>query len=319
VCSDTFRVTHDDTAAADETLAARYARLNHEFYTADPADYFHVRWLALVLLAGRAGGAIELFKDGVTYGNVVARIDDASIDPDGIRDYVTIESQVLMHQASETLIRLFFAHAGRPECPWLEVARETNFALFKARVRTQLLECSTLELTAVTRDVFLSIKPSALGLSTTDVDVAVANVTGFLTTLARRWLDEAHAYNSLKHGLAVVPSATSLSFTAEGTNDARLMGEGPTMAYLESERDGTHREWKQTTRWLDVNEALALTQVARQMIDSLWQIGRARYDSGPKEVRLFVPVGINAQSFRTPGRLPAKSCSMSVGIADVVG
>jgi hypothetical protein len=313
-------VTHDDdTAAADETLALRYARLNREFYTADPADYFHVRWLMLVLLAGRAGAAIELFKDGVTYGNVVARIDDASIDPVGVRDYVTIESQVLLHQASETLIRLFFAHAGRPECPWLEVARETNFGAFKAGVSSQLLECSTLELTAMTRDVFLSVKPAALGLSTADVELAVANIAGFLTTLARRWLDEAHAYNSLKHGLAVVPSATSLSFMAEGTSDARIMGDGPTMAYLESERVGTHREWKQTTRWLDVNESLALTQVARQMIDSLWQTGRARYDSGPKEVKLFVPVGIDAQSFRTPGRLPAKSWTMSVGIADVVG
>jgi hypothetical protein len=98
-------------------------------------------------------------------------------------------------------------------------------------------------------------------------------------------------------------------------SDARVLGHGPSVDYLDAERTGPKRRtWKQTTRWIDVSETLALTEVARQMIESLWLLARNRYAGGPPPVKLFAPLDITPASFRSSNRGPAQQPTMPVGI-----
>ena len=66
----------DDHSAADEErgLDAKFDRLNRDFYTAEPADYFDIRLPSLMLLPERPDGVLTLSADGVTYGHLHARV-----------------------------------------------------------------------------------------------------------------------------------------------------------------------------------------------------------------------------------------------------
>lgn len=302
---------------------AIFDRLNRDFYRADPADYFHTRWLSLVLLAGRPDDVLALLRDGATHGHVHVRIEGSEIDVNGVRDHVTMDSQVLLHQASEALLRLYLAHAARPLCPWMEVAGETSFGRFKERVRKEILGG---DIRADVKFVFLGVQPPDGHPHDAEAwSGAADNLASFLRVLARRWLEEAHAYNALKHGLAVLPSSMRLQFIAEtGTlEEARVLGDGPSLDYLEcsawegNERDGSRREWKRTTTWIDVSESLAFTSVARSMIGSLWTIARARYTGTELAGDIFFPQNLTPSSLRSPDRAPGRSWSMKVGLDEV--
>ena len=79
---------------------------------------------------------------------------------------------------------------------------------------------------------------------------------------------------------------------------------------------GRRRSWKQTTRWIDETEALALATIARQMIESLWTLARARHGGGPAPTKIFMPSDLTPASFRSPNRGAALRWSASIGIED---
>ena len=271
-----------------------------------------------MLLAGRPDDVLGIFANGVGYGHVYAEISGGTPGAEGVRNFASIESQVLLHQVCETLIRLYFAHAGHPPCPWLEVAGERFFDRFKKRVRESLLDRPAASLHDDVAYVFLGGTASDTGLDEDQWRLAVGNLTTFLRVFARRWLDDSPAYNSLKHGLAVVPSAADLWFATElGSPDARKLGGGPSLAYLESELVAPkRRKWRMTTRWIDISESLALTQVARQMIDSLWGRAQVRYTDREESPRRFFPVDLTPDKLRTPDRLPGQKWTFDIGIEE---
>ena len=304
--------------ASVEGLAATYERLNADFYDADPDEYLHVRWLSLMLLAGRPDEALALLADGVQVGHIHASVTDGESDPEGVRDFATMESVVLLHQAAETLLRLYLAHVGRPSCPWIEVVAANQFPAFKDRVArevVQALDASDVD------DVFLGgTGTSFKSLSEEQRATSVQNLSSFLRVLARKWLEDANAYNSLKHGLAALPSAVSMSFAQEGESlaDARVLGAGPSLDFLEWVKvKARSRALRRTTMWIDVSENLALVDVSRQMIASLWVIARCRYADGPVPTGVFVPHDLTPSSLRSPNRQAARRWSMDVGVVEV--
>jgi hypothetical protein len=296
----------DDPAADDEpSLDSQLDRLNHDFYTADPSDYFEVRWLSLLLLAGRADDVLAMLADGTTYGHVHATLTDATTTPEGVRNFATVESQVLLHHASEALLRLYLAHAVRPPCPWLEVASERPHT-FKERVQSKLLDPPASSLRADVAWVFLGGSATETGMDEDHWSKAVNNLTRFLQTFARRWVDDARKYNSLKHGLAAVPSATKMAFYESDPSEAHVLGSGPSIAYLESEVTKRRATFTKTIEWIDVSESLALTNVAQSMIKSLWELARLRYTDAPRPAGVFAPANLWPDMLQTPDRSPAK-------------
>jgi hypothetical protein len=306
----------DPADTADEELRAKYDRLNAQFYTAEPGHYFRTRWLSLLLTAGRPAEVAALLQAGSTYEHFSAQANTQEITDAEMQSYVCMESEVLLHQASETLLRLFLAHWSSSGCPWLDVASERRPGEFKRRVEEEVIGQPMTTLQEAATFVFLGNiqRPTAVPPETWQQ--GIANLAAFLRTFAARWLEDARLYNSLKHGLSVVPGAAQLAFAEQpDMSDARSLGHGTSVDFLDWEVvPPKRRTWKQTTRWLDVSESLALIEVAHQMIEAMWGFGRARYTASPLPKRLLLPAGITPLSFRSPNRGSARHITVPLGI-----
>jgi hypothetical protein len=236
----------------------------------------------------------------VKHAGVTAKIgDDAEVDSASVVKYVSTESQVLLHHAAETVVRLFLAHRDTPPCPWLEMAGETIFWQFKDRVDREIVQHQrpgVLEAQAAL--AFLGRREAG---PAEDLDVwtdAAQNLAAFLRTVAERWLKEANVYNTMKHGLAVLPGNALFQLLDEDGKPLRL-GEGVSVEFLEPTRwEAGRRYWQLTTKWLDVQESLGLVEIACMMIDSLWSVARCRYVGSPAAGQVFFPAGLKPADFR---------------------
>jgi hypothetical protein len=284
--------------------------LNAQFYAADPAHYLRLRLMSLLVLVCRADDVAAAIRGGISYAGVTVvydmeEEDDSEGDEEFLRRYATAESQVLLHQTAEALIRLFLAHADTPDCPWLEVALRTDFARFKRDVEGWILAPGR---EALLRDAVARVFTGQQSIPTDagiEWDRGVENLVRFVRRFAEIWLTDAPLYNSLKHGLAVIPSAAMLLI------DSHVMGDGASLASLEYDwRPGDVRDWSLVTRWIDLQESLALIEVGQQMIGVLWSIARARYANGSTEVALYLPT-VEPKDLRSPAS-PARRFKMPV-------
>ena len=108
---------------ADDGLSElNYQTLNEDFYAGDPADYFMRRLTGLLLLKGKPEAIRALPAEGIETGGVLIQLqpgttpDARSEDDDAeSRDrFFTADAWLLLHHASETLLRLYLAHAKGP-------------------------------------------------------------------------------------------------------------------------------------------------------------------------------------------------------------
>jgi hypothetical protein len=120
-----------EAARGPESVGGELPALNEEFYAGDPADYFLRRLLGLLILKGKPEELRKMMAESVDAGGVrlelVRQADPGAQsekdDADGRDRFITADSWVLLHRASETLLRLYLAHAGDGPCPVLEIAR----------------------------------------------------------------------------------------------------------------------------------------------------------------------------------------------------
>lgn len=293
---------------------AQVDRFNDVFYSAEPADYLRTRWQMLLLVGARSDDLSRLFSEGLTFDGITIGPNDADESetdttvPDFDR-YLTTEVVLLHHHAAETLLRMYVAHAAKPQIPWIDLADRKAFGKFKELVR----------------DHFVTVLPSAseighvcLGSSTVPVDHdeaewanAVTGLGEFLRSAASTFLDDAPVYNSLKHGLGGTPSNVSMAL------GEHLIGHGPSVDYPEATKwENDVRTWSLTTRWIRRTEALGLTDVAIRMIDSIVRVGAAR--TGPPDLRpdglsdLFFPASLRPSDFRSSDVGPAHRMSWQV-------
>jgi hypothetical protein len=100
------------------------------FYTADPAEYIKMRIESLSLTAC----SDELLTPAFGSDRVIGNAHFGTMDPpaaEARQRYILMEAVTVAHHASETLLRLFFAHVEHEECPWLGMSASTGFSEFK--------------------------------------------------------------------------------------------------------------------------------------------------------------------------------------------
>jgi hypothetical protein len=282
-----------------DLTTTRYRQLNERFYAAEPADYLRTRLVSLLALAGRPDEVLDLLRSGLSHAGITAQIDDDSeIDQESLARYVSIESQVLLHHAAETLVRLYLAHRDDPPCPWLELSREKHFGSFKERVKAEIGRRRTAALADEVAWTFLGRREAERSEDSEAWSAAASNLALFLRTFAERWLAESATYNALKHGLAAVPGNASLLVADDGGR-GHPMADGASIELLAASPwvDGK-RVWSATTRWIDISECLALVEVASHMISSLWQIARVRYVGADAGDPLFFPAELRQTDLR---------------------
>jgi hypothetical protein len=268
--------------SADDGLAAEnYPRLNEQFYTANPQSYLERRWTNLLFTLGKGDELAEMAREGLEFDGIEVRWPD---DPEEVdkeklerQRFITAESEILLHHASETLLRLYLAHATREPCPWLELARENDFRAFKkkvARLRRGLAsgdEANTISWVFYGTDDRERFRPPPPDGQWED---GTENIARFLDYYAAVFLDPS-PYNAAKHGLALVAGEASFQI-----DDGDLISmDGPSIEYLAVKPDPESKrpQWAQETKWVDAKRAIAFIYVARSLIEVLWDVAKAHY------------------------------------------
>jgi hypothetical protein len=266
----------------DDLLASeQFPELNEAFYATRPWTYFRQRERVVALTAGAGEKLVAIGREGVTVGrlNYTLEADESrdARDAEDREQFVLAESEVLLHHAAETLLRLYLAHEGTPSCPWLSIARVRNPRQFKTMVEDRFLgDLSREERHRKLTEVFFGTSDRSGIDPCPPADLweqGADNIESFLTHYARHFLD-ADIYNALKHGLAVRPGHASTQLD----DGALLKADGPAIEYL-SIRDNTsgRPRWNLSTHWIEVDRSLSLTYLATKLMESLWTMARYRY------------------------------------------
>ena len=114
-----------------------FSELNATFYEDDPSEYLLTKIEAVTLMLAPAEALAPAYASERVVG--VSRRAGAPVPSKEARDrYVRTECVLVLHHACEMLLRLFFAHVDKQDCPWLGMAASVSFAEFKEKVSTAL-------------------------------------------------------------------------------------------------------------------------------------------------------------------------------------
>lgn len=266
--------------------AARVRKLNHDFYSREPSTYFLFRLRNLVLSAGRGLDLEQLVAEGVEVGVFDLAGDDAkrpsSLDEEQQGDqhaFVTLETEVLLHHVSETLLRLYLVHEQSSPCPWVAISRERSPRRFKRKVESLLERLNTPEgREQMCQTFFGTTDRSTFGdeAPTEETWEKLADSSRLWLSWFARYILDSDVYNAAKHGLGVYPQRIALKVEIDG--QALLNGSGPCLEYLHSIRDENEkRQWRRATKWVQWDRLFGAIHIACQLIDRLWTVARVRY------------------------------------------
>jgi hypothetical protein len=282
-----------------EQLKASIEELNRDFYRPEPATYFIFRLRNLVLSAGRGleieqllikGVEVGVFKLGAPEGTQLDSLDKEQRENQ--HAFVTLETEVLLHHVSETLLRLYLAHEHSPPCPWISLSRERSPQRFKSKVSSLLERLQSVEgEERLSRVFFGTTDRSTFGEESPSEETWTELINSsrqWLSWFARYMLD-GDVYNAAKHGLGVYPQRIALKVEIDGLSF--IDGSGPCLEFLQSVRkeDGS-RQWQRTTKWVQWDRLFGAVHIACQLIDRLWTVARVRYGDAERldlELRVF--------------------------------
>ena len=219
-------------------------------------------------------------KDGARFAGFL--VEPGTFNREEVKGYAAIESVYLASMASEALVRLFFAHVGNPACPWIELTALNNFRDFKSRTQQLIRNGLTSDLLDQVRTVFrgnphprhFSKQPDNKAWE--DDGIALVEL---LLHAASKVMDEAPAYNALKHGFGAHPSSPSLTIgdPKEGKGQSFTFA-GPAINFLHREsRKGDHGPWQRSVSFISIAASIATVSSIADAVDSLWAVARWRY------------------------------------------
>ena len=279
-------------ATKPEPLKANFRELNEAFYAERPWNYFLQRLVHLAAVASDT--STSPFRDPITVGPVTleSRSPADSEYPSPGQSFVAVESEVLLHHASETLLRLIHAHAEPSPCPWLRMSAVRGFAEFKAWVKA-LRDDPELEQVAV----------RLFGRSNEHPD-APADEAAWVRLFAQHFLD-ASSYNAAKHGMALAGGAARGTVAIEDQEIVRA--EGPIVSWLAKwPNPGEERppRWTRGTRIFSVEAYIVMIRAATGLMESIWVHGRSIHLETVEDAVGYATYGSPRQVFSALG-LPA--------------
>jgi hypothetical protein len=254
--------------------------LNREFYRADPEAYFLRRLRYLILAIVDVPAVRDAQSGTIEFGKLSMPPEDP-YDAADAAVYGAIESSNLLHHIAETVMRLYLAHEGRPDCPWLEVARlRMDLASRLESLQKSLGNRETIERIL---EVFRG-HTTAAGMDPSGriTDEMWQDYTGGLVRLidylCTMLLTDGTMYNATKHGLGVVPSPGGFSLTSPVEGGFSAASQGPTVAYLkQSTQKGRRTIWTRVYDPVSVESNVALCQFLVSQLRGLWSVARNEY------------------------------------------
>lgn len=274
------------------------ARLNDEFYAADPAYYFERR-MALLALDAAAGEELEeRLAEGVQLEHLRVKLELSETPSDGKanepevpdagawtspqgrrRLYFLVEAEMLLHHLAETTLRYYFGHLERPACPWIEIANRTP-GEFKRRLKAEA-RLPEHELRERVRDVYYGgVTAAELRIDKRTLDAHLDAAARLHVALRRLCLRDA-CYNAAKHGLAVLGGGSigQLHLGQITEQPPALESKGLQLTYPRLLRD-TKKDpfrWWEVAEWIDPEQYLAIVHLGALLLGNLWDVAAHRY------------------------------------------
>lgn len=288
----------------DDRVSTVARQLNEAFFEASPAEHFRARAGMLADLGDQlALEQQEATGSGAFTADLLARLPGYQAGAQaglGGRDEekaaLTVEAFMLAHHAGESLLRHFLAQydsdTTRP--PWLLMSARNRD--FRARV-SRLSDLPPEKLEPVVAWAFGGDRQQLeQGAGKAAVDAYLSHAASWLRHCASWHVQTSNGYNAAKHGLSSLPSHVRVSFFAEpGNADDEPPTTGPTevpmlagavLTTLEHEGTGNAQRWYEVTRAVDPAGLVAVVLVLAELLDDVWQVGRARHLGVPAELAL---------------------------------
>lgn len=293
-----------DVEPAEQEVRA----LNERYYSRSPALYFRQRLNNLTVCAARLPDYRDALLAGIEVGDLTITVAehelvDSDLDDDELLAFVTAESEVLLCHATESMFRVYLAHAQRPECPWLRMASAASIRDMRSAVKQRFGKGA--DESAVRAEVARCLHLDGVERSAWTDDQfhqAVENLLGFLRALAERLEDDKELYNAAKHGLTMFASTAHLQFQDQDGN-MLFAHEGPSLEYLHSTpwsgNRVRERQWTDVTVWLNLVGWWALTYVATEIMNSVWTIGRRAFIGPSESDQIWLPAEMTLRDAHT--------------------
>jgi hypothetical protein len=286
--------TPADPEQLSKPVRALAERLNRDFYERSPAEHFRAR---ADMVTAFADGTAAAAPPGTFTQAVISRLPDwsaAAEDGSGIEAAqlaVTVEAFMLAHHAAESLLQQLFAHLDARQSPtWLVLSLWDS--KFKGRVANLRDKVDDEELRRIAGWAFLGdAEQVSAHAAVADIEARLSHVTRWLREAADFHLHTGGGYNAAKHGLSAVPAFRHVSFVK--SDEGRPVAPpielfaGAALLSLETNGKGRERTWQQVARLVDGPGLVSMTLVLADLMDSLWQVGRARALGVPAEVSLI--------------------------------
>jgi hypothetical protein len=282
-------------AEEDENLATeQFGDLNRQFFANEhgPHIYLTHRLFGLVRQASNSEASRAAGAEGLRLGEMVLTIEHDDPVYEKTDAFAALDATVLLHHASESLLRLYISMLDDHPCPWLAISRTRSPGDFKKKVKAAVASLATEEGQRQLSLLLLGHRSHEASVATVTreggkpvpAEIWDSFVTGGATLIRHAavvFLEEAPLYNSAKHGLALLAGEASVHY---GDADSPIRAQGPSLTYLETiTADSGKRQWAQTTRWLSPDQAVAEAQLLVRTIARLWTVAQARYAGIPSE------------------------------------
>jgi hypothetical protein len=258
----------------------QFQELNFSFYEEEPGEFITMRIEVLSLMLCNEPQLAPAYAAERSIKGV--QIEGTAPPGSEKRSrYLHTEAVMIFHHAAEMLLRLFFAHADNPDCPWLGMASLVSFSEFKDKVnqslsdgfdRTQLAE------------IFLgSSSPdgACIAMSSEDFAHAIDGLELLLRHCSERLLSESFLYNSIKHGLSTVALDEATQIARREGSETVIGHKGPMFAYMHRWRQpGANRdvgEWFVSMKGASTERDLGLAILMARAVESLWDVASRRY------------------------------------------
>ncbi|WP_137145098.1 hypothetical protein [Mycolicibacterium sp. CR10] len=260
----------------------QYPELNAVFYTADPAEFIRMRIESLSLMACGDEQLAPLFAADRMIGSAHFGSMPPPA-PDARQRYIRMEAVMIANHASETLLRLFFAHVEHPECPWLGMSASTQFGEYKDKVAAALDNGFDREQIATVFLGGVSRVDAVIQLTDAEFEDAIDGLSLLLIDSANRVLGDAFVYNAVKHGVsAVAVDDDEAKVTWHPRNgEPIIMHEGSTHVYLHKkghpDAAKTEPHWWLTMEDSNPGREMSVSVFITRALGSLWDVARRRY------------------------------------------
>jgi hypothetical protein len=268
----------------------QFQELNFSFYEEQPYDFINMRIEVLSMMLCNDDElapiyAVERSINGVQLGGTTPPGEDKR------KKYMQTEAVMILHHAVEMVLRLFYAHVEYKDCPWLGMASEISFVVFKTKVSESLTEGFDRVQLA---EIFLggtSPEDAAIAMSAEDFEDAIDALQMLLQECCRRLLEESFLYNSIKHGLSTISLDEETKLAQRSSSGETVVGHsGPMFAYMHKQRRpgpkvAGEREWFLTMAGAKTERDLALSLLIANAVESLWDVARRRYTGKGGSIR----------------------------------